>query len=211
MPIDAGALETADPLPDRFHAAWERSELAIDGELATDAGRAIWVQAGTLYVDVRGPGGFASDTCFAGTTKWREPHLAWTHLIDRAGPEDGADEGHITFDGDDLIEQGGFIAGAEHRYHERWTPLAGARAPLLAATAGDGISVRVGDHAAAVIDARAIAGPFAAAYWRLDTASATWQLELAVDGDITLLPPPLEPGARLPDGWTWITDGEVGA
>ena len=91
------------------------------------------MQAAALFVDVRGPGGFASDTCFAGTTKWSEPYLAWTHLIDRARAEEGEDtlegedKGHITFDGDDLIEEGSFIAGAERSYAERWTRLAGPR------------------------------------------------------------------------------------
>jgi hypothetical protein len=196
-------------LPSRFHGAWERSRLTVDGVAAADAGRAVWVQAGAVFVDVRGPGGFASDTCFAGTTKWSEPYLTWAHMIDRAGDEDGEDTGHITFDGDDLIERGSFIAGATRDYSERWTPLPGARAPVLAAVAETGLCVRVGDHAAAVIDDRDAGGGFAAAYWC--RSGSEWRVELEVDGDVGLLPPPLEPGAVLLDGWNWHTDAEVDA
>jgi len=210
------ALDTGDTdLPARFFGAWERSALTLDGEAVADAGRAVWVQAATFFVDVRGPGGFASDTCFAGTTKWSEPYLAWTHVIDRAGPEEGADavegedRGHITFDGDDLIEEGSFIAGAERAYAERWTRLAGPLTPVLAAASPGGLSVRVGDHAAAVVDRRATGGAFVAAYWR--RGDSEWRLELDVDGDVASLPPPLEPGAALTDGWHWQTGAEVPA
>jgi hypothetical protein len=203
VPLDTGDAS----LPARFYGAWERRRLTLDGEAVADAGRAVWVQAGTLFVDVRGPGGFASDTCFAGTTKWSEPYLAWTHLIDRAGAEDGEDRGHITFDGDDLIEEGSFIAGSERAYAERWTRLAGPLAPVLAAASPGGLSVRVGDHAAAVVDRRATGGEFVAAYWRW--RESEWRLEVQVDGDVAALPPALEPGAGLMDGWHWRTEAEV--
>jgi hypothetical protein len=202
-------------LPPRFHGAWERSALTLDGEAVIDAGRAVWVQAATFFVDVRGPGGFASDTCFAGTTKWTEPYLAWTHTIDRAGAEagqdtdDGEDRGHITFDGNDLIEEGSFIAGAERSYAERWTRLPGPLLPVLAAASPNGLSVRVGDHAAAVVDARAEGGAFVAAYWQW--RDSEWQLQLEVEGDVASLPPPLDPGAALADGWHWRTQAEVTA
>lgn len=198
-----------DELPARFYGAWERSLLTIDGVAAADAGRAVWVQAGSVFVDVRGPGGFASDTCFAGTTTWSEPHLTWAHVIDRAGGEDGEDTGHITFDGDDLIERGSFIAGATRDYSERWTPLPGDRTPVLAAASATGLCVRVGDYAAAVIDDRDAGGGFVAAFWRW--TDSEWRAELEVDGDVALLPPPLEPGAALRDGWNWLTDAEVRA
>jgi hypothetical protein len=204
------ALDSGDiDLPARFFGAWERSALTIDGAPVTDAGRAVWVQAGAVFVDVRGPGGFASDTCFAGTTKWSEPYLAWTHVIDRAGAQDGEDRGHITFDGDDLIEAGSFIAGVERAYAERWTRLPGPLLPVLAAESADGLCVRVGDHAAAVVDRRHAGGPFVAAYWQWSNSS--WRLELEVDGEIAALPPPLEPGASLTDGWHWRTQAEVRA
>jgi Protein HRI1 len=210
------AVNTGDAgLPAHFFGAWERSALTLDGTPVADAGRAVWVQAGAAFVDVRGPGGFASDTCFAGTTKWSEPYLAWTHVIDRAGTEDGEDalegedKGHITFDGDDLIEQGSFIAGATREYAERWTRLPGPLAPVLAAASADGRCVRVGDHAAAVVDRRATGGEFVAAYWRW--SDSEWRLELEIDGEVASLPPPLEPGAALMDGWHWHTEAEVPA
>jgi hypothetical protein len=199
----AGVSPVMTGLPSRFVGAWERSELTVDGVAPADMGRAVWVQSEALYVDVRGPGGFASDTSFAGSTKWEAPYLEWSHAIDRATSHDGTDRGHITFDDDDLIEQGDFIAGEPHAYRERWRRLAGAREPTLAATGPGGIAVRVGDHAAAVVDRRAAGGGFAAHYLRRHDAS--WQTELYFEtGAGVSLPDPLSRAAPLPEQWKWI-------
>lgn len=188
-------------LPERFVGAWERAELTIDGEPVDDAGRVVWVQSGSAFVDVRGPGGFASDTSFAGDTAWDPPHLTWAHAVDRDPKSDGVDCGHITFDGVDLIEEGGFIAGQARTYQERWQPLPGALGGIvLAAITAGGVAVRVGDHEAVAVDRRSAGGGFAARYshW----SGARWDLELCIeDGAGVELPEPLEPGVLLPDGW----------
>lgn len=192
------------PLPARFLGTWERSDLCVDGVASAGAGRAVWVQSHTLFVDVRGPGGFASDTCFAGSTKWEDPYLEWSHTIDRATSHAGTDRGHIMFDGDDLIEQGDFIAGEPRAYRERWRRLTGTSELVLAATGPGGIAVRVGEHAAVVVDRRGRGGGFAAQYLRRHQRA--WQVELHVEsGDPVQLPEPLSPDAPLPDHWTWIS------
>lgn len=174
-------------LPPEFVGAWQRDDLHVDGRAVTDAGRAVWVEAGTAFVDVRGSGGFASDTCFAGTTSWSPPYLTWTHKIDRAASDHHDDRGRITFDGDDLIEEGDAIAGYALRYRERWRRLGGPVAPLVVQTADNAMAVRVGDHAAAVFDGRAIDGSFGARYWRHD--GVAWRCELALGDEVALRPP----------------------
>jgi hypothetical protein len=192
-------------LPARFFGAWERRDLTVDGIPAADAGRAVWVQAGPWFVDIRGPGGFASDTSFAGCTKWAEPYLEWEHTVDQERAAAGVDRGRITLDADDLLEEGGFIAGEHRSYRERWRRISGRPAPVLAAVGPGGVAVRVGDHAAVVLDERAHGRGFAAQYARL-TASG-WEAELLVDEGLPILmPAPLEPTAQLPTGWTWRTN-----
>ena len=109
-------------LPERFVGAWERTGVVVDGAPVPDAGRVVWVEAGTAYVDVRGPGAFASDTTFAGVTTWDEPHLTWAHTID-AELDGGVDVGLISYDGEDMIEEGEYEDGRVIRYAERWTRL----------------------------------------------------------------------------------------
>ena len=165
-------------VPPRFVGAWERRELVVDGEPVADAGRVVWVQADESFVDVRGPGGFASDTAFGGTTTWDEPYLTWSHPFDRAAGAEGVDRGHISFDGDDLIETGAFIAGAQRSYRERWCFLGGGE-PVLTSPFDGGLAVRVGPHAAAIVDRRATGGGFAARYQRL--VDDRWHTEIEID------------------------------
>lgn len=191
-------------LPSRFLGAWERRDLTVDDEVVADAGRAVWVEAGAAFVDVRGAGGFASDTCFAGATTWCDPHLSWRHTIDRdaSAVGDDADVGYITFDGDTLIEEGAHIAGTAAAYRERWVRLPGSDAPVTSATTEGGLAVRVGDHAAAVLDRRDAGGGFAAAYARFD--GERWVTELEVGDSDVELPRPLVQGGVLPTGWEWL-------
>lgn len=200
-------------LPDCFIAAWERHELVVDAVERADAGPAIWVQTPTWFVDVRGPGGFASDTSFAGTTAWDAPYLAWAHPIDLGRPagvvDDGADCGHITLADDDLIETGEHIAGVHATYRERWCRLAGARGPVLAAQSEHGLAVRVGDHAAAVVDQRAVGGGAIARYERFEAGRWVVAIELRRDAadersvSTPTLPAPLGTEHSLLAGWEW--------
>jgi hypothetical protein len=175
-------------LPTVFIGAWERHDLCVDGDIVTDAGRAVWIQTSAEFVDVRGAGGFASNTSFAGTTSWSDPFLTWTHTIDRATDDVHADRGHICFDVDDaLIEEGDAIAGRALPYRERWHRLDGTAEPCVVEAKSNSIGVRVGNHAAAVRDARGSGGGFGACYWRL--VDGVWVTEIAI-GDHTRLAPP---------------------
>ncbi len=193
-------------LPEKFIAAWNRSEAIVDGEVDVTAGPTVWVEAGSVYVDVRGPGGFASDMTFAGTTSWVEPHLTWAHAIDSYVESDGEDEGGdvglISYDGDAMIEQGEYVEdGRTIRYSERWEKLPGGDGPVLAAVTVGGIAVRVGEHASVVVDTRATGGAIAARYSHWD--GTAWQpgIEFGDEAALALLPAPLEPGTELPTGW----------
>jgi hypothetical protein len=190
-------------LPETFIAAWNRSEAIVDGEVVTDAGRTVWVEAGGAYVDVRGPGGFASDTTFAGSTTWVEPHLTWSHTIDANLESDGVDVGLISYDGEDMIEEGEYVAGRIIKYSERWERLPGGDSPVLAAVTGGGIAVRVGDHASVVMDRRSTGGAIAARYAHWDGTAWQPEIEFGDDAAVAQLPPPLEPGTEPPAGWSW--------
>jgi hypothetical protein len=190
-------------LPRCFVAAWERSEFVVDGEPVPDAGRAVWVEAGNAYVDVRGPGGLASGTTFAGTTAWDEPHLTWTHTIDAEPDGDGVDQGLISFAGDDLIEEGEFIAGRVVTYRERWQRIQGSDGPVLAAVTDGGIAVRVGDHASVVVDRRRTGGGIAARYDRWDGTAWCAELRFGDAWERDQLPGPLDPATAPPNGWSW--------
>ena len=188
-------------LPARFVAAWERGELGVDGEPVA-GGRAVWVEAGRAFVDVRGPGGFASDTTFAGTTSWSEPYLTWHRTVD-AEPDGGVDRGRITFVGDDLVEEGEYIAGRVVTYREHWHRLEGGAGTRLAAVTDGGVAVRVGDHAAVVVDLRPIGGGIAARYDRW--YGTAWQTEIGfgTEADRAQLPAPLDLDTGPPVGWSW--------
>jgi hypothetical protein len=190
-------------LPETFIAAWNRSEAIVDGEVVTDAGRTVWVEAGRAYVDVRGPGGFASDMTFAGSTTWVEPHLTWSHAIDADLESDGVDVGLISYDGEDLIEEGEFIAGRTIKYTERWERLPGGAGPVLAAVTDGGIAVRVGDHASVAMDRRSTGGAIAARYAHWDGTAWQPEIEFGDDAAVAQLPPPLAPGTEPPAGWSW--------
>jgi hypothetical protein len=190
-------------LPERFVAAWERSEFVVDGEPVAEPGRAVWVEAGDAFVDVRGPGGFASGTTFAGTTSWADSHLTWVHTIDAEPGDDGVDRGLISFVGDDLIEEGELIAGRVISYRERWQRLSGSEGLTLAAATDGGIAVRVGHHAAVIVDRRADGGAIAARYHRWDGTAWRTELEFGDRAERDRLPDPLQFESTPPPGWSW--------
>jgi Protein HRI1 len=189
-------------LPQEFIAAWARGELIVDGKPVEGAGRAVWVEAGTAYVDVRNGEGFASGTTFAGLASWDEPHLTWAHAID-AESDGGADVGLMSYDGDDLIEEGEYFDDRVVRYSERWVRLAGSDGAVLTASADGGLAVRVGDHASVIVTRAADGGGVAARYDCWDGSAWRTEIEYGAAAERSLLPPPLEPGAELPGGWTW--------
>lgn len=190
-------------LPAAFLGAWQRDGLEVDGTPVSDAGQAVWIEAGAAYVDVRGPGGFASNTCFAGTTAWDDPCLRWRHEIDADDGGEGVDIGRMSFAGADLIEEGEFIAGRALPYRERWRRLSGSDGPVLAAGSLDGnaLAVRVGDHAAVVVDGRSAGGGLSAAY--VQWTGRRWVTQISLGQSAGDLPEPLDRDVPLPAGWEW--------
>jgi Protein HRI1 len=189
-------------LPPELIAAWERSELIVDGARVEGAGRTVWVEAGVAYVDVRNGEGFASGMTFAGSTAWDEPRLTWTHTIDSES-DGGADVGLMSYDGDDLIEEGEYFDERVVKYSERWVRLAGSDGIVLVANAAGALAVRVGDHASVIVTRGAEGGGVAARYDHWDGSAWRTEIEYGADAERALLPLPLEPDADLPDGWSW--------
>jgi hypothetical protein len=142
---------------------WERVELALDGAVVPDAGRAWWVQAPSLFVDVRQEVGPEGGAAFGGTTSWDGLALTWHHLVDRSPPM-FPDTGRVHVDGDCLVEEGDGLAGAA-TYRERWRRVQGRHTPWVTRRKPGLVVVTVGDHVTSVRD-RAPSRSFAAACWR---------------------------------------------
>lgn len=183
-------------VPQRFVGAWEREHLEIDGREALGIGRALWIESGGTYVDVRAPGTIASGTSFGGRSAWRPPHLTWHHDLD-AHPVPGAvDRGELTLADDRIIERGTGIDGGTAAYEERWRRLPTTTLGVTIATHEHGIAVRVGDYAGLLL-ALPDHSPSARA-WRL--SGGRW-LDLISFGPPADHPEPDASGWRVTTGW----------
>jgi hypothetical protein len=198
-----GAEEAAagEPVPERFRGVWRRVSLAVDGEPPAEHADVVWVQTGRDFADIRVPhfgyGDIVTPACFAGTTRWDDPHLRWSHELDldrdpRApGDPADADVGHVRWDGADLIESGTLRRGDRTvAYVEVWRRLPGGDGVLLSRWSADRtrILVRAGDHAVTVADDRPSGGCFRACYRARRAGS--WGIELALGDGATALPAP---------------------
>lgn len=155
-------MPTSAELPPRFVGAWQRRSIALDGGEPFESHHVIWLQGPSLHADLRcplGPGG--GFTCFAGTTHWDAPFLRWRHEIELAQAA-GDDVGEVSWDGEDLVEQGTF---GTTRYREVWRRVGPAGAPVAEVRAVSSIVVTVGPHRLAVVDQRPRGGEFRATYW----------------------------------------------
>jgi hypothetical protein len=186
-------------VPRRFVGAWEREGLDIDGAPVPGIGRALWIEGGGTYVDVRAPGRVASGTSFGGRSAWRAPTFTWHHDLDLHPRPGRADRGELTLLDDHIIERGTGIDGGTAAYEERWRRLPTGSALALAAIAthDSGLAVRVGDHAALVYAPPGTRDAAARAWQR---ANGHWAcvITLGPAGDF---PTPDGAGWRLPRGW----------
>jgi len=192
-------------VPDWLVGPWERVALARDGEPVAGPGRTVWLEAGVAYVDVRGPGDDAPATGFAGRCEWRDARCRWIHDLDL--DVDGArrlDAGELVRAGDELLERGEDLDGVPGPYEERWRRLPGPPSPVAVLRAEGGLAVRVGDHAAAVLDDRPLGGGIVARYQR--RVGERWVDEIVVgDGPLARLPAPEDPaGWRSAPGWATV-------
>lgn len=187
-------------IPERFHGAWRRVSIAVDGGVPVEPSSVVWVQTSSAYADIRVPrlgfGDLQPAASFAGTTRWIEPHLHWRHDLDldpARSPDDPGDVGHVSWDGDDLVESGTFgDDGLEVPYIEVWRRMTGSDGATQQWVSPDGTHrfVRTGDHAITVADERPAGGAFRACY-RTRT-DGDWTVELVLGEDAVDLPIPSE-------------------
>jgi hypothetical protein len=193
-------------LPAAFLGVWERSELSVDGRPVADPGRAVWLETGSGFVDLRTGEGPDCPAAGGGTTTLDGATLVWSLDADSRAEQGlyrAVERGQVGFDGTDLVEEGSGTDGSPAAYRARWRRLPGVGgpwAPNLAAVTARGVAVRIGMHAAAVVDRGPAGGGIAAAYCRWD--GFVWRAALTFGDDPDDLPM-LEPGAVLPAGWTW--------
>ena len=180
-------------VPRRFVGAWQREHLEIDGSAVARIGRAVWIEAGGMYVDVRGPGRVASETSFGGRSTWRSPRFTWHHDIDLGPGAAGLDRGELTLDGDRIVERGVGLTADGVPYVEHWRRLPNRTAVTAVARHEHGLAVRVGDYAAAVCTETQ-----SARLWRC--AEESWSEWIAL-GSPGTLPQPSDTGLWLPRGW----------
>ena len=185
-------------VPRRFVGAWERAGLEIEGEAVRGAGRAVWIEAGGLYIDVRAPGTVASGTSFGGRSAWRAPRFTWHHDHDLDPHPGRVDRGVLTVAGDHIIEQGVGLHGGAGAYEERWQRVSAADCAPAIANNDRGLAVRVGDYAG-LIFAGSGPGSNAARLWQ--RVSGKWVGMISL-GARTETPVPDDSGWRLTRGWT---------
>ena len=183
-------------VPRRFVGAWEREHLEIDGRTAPGIGRALWIEGGGTYVDIRSAGTVASGTSFGGRSTWRSPVFTWRHDLD-AHPRPGSvDRGELSLVDDRIVERGVGIDGGTATYEEHWRRLPTANLDLTVAAHAHGIAVRVGDHAGLLV---ALPGaPAFARAWRF--ADGQWLDEITL-GSPGAHPEPRESNWQLTPGW----------
>jgi hypothetical protein len=177
--------------------------------------RALWLQAGSAYADLRVPVVHDGEVvCFGGTTEWDGRRLTWRHLLDRTAWH-GTDVGLVSWRGGDLVETGVLtVDGRRRQYEEVWRRIGVAGDDGMVVLAGEaddgrltGLLVAVGGHAVALADHRP-AGHFVAGSWRRRPGCrARWAAVDLVGGTAaTALPaPPL--GDPPPIGATLMDSG----
>ena len=192
-----------------MHGAWRRRSVSIDGGPHFETQHVVWIQAGTCYADLRVP--FATgavERCFSGRSGWDGDGEAyrWHHRLDLEGtpgaPSPAADDvGDLRAEGGAVIERGRFpTPSGAVSYEEVWERLPGDDGPFVALEAPDACLVRVGRHAATVVDGRRSGLAFSACY-RVH-ADGRWHA-VAVIGDGAGLPGPDD----APRKWTVVSRG----
>ncbi len=185
-------------VPRRFVGAWEREALEVGGAPVAGIGRALWIEGGGTYVDVRAPGSVASGTSFGGRSTWRAPVFTWHHDLDLHPRPGTADRGELILRDDLIIERGSGIDGGTAEYEERWRRRPAANVLAAIATHATGLAVRVGDHAALVFAPPAPRAPGARAW---QCRNGDWKCVITLGAEIDC-PGPDGSGWSLTRGWS---------
>jgi hypothetical protein len=149
----------------------------------------MWLQAVDAYIDVRGEGSYAGGACFAGESVWREPRFTWRHDIELGPTTDKVDSATLLRDGVRLIERGDHLCGHPGPYTEVWLRVSEPGDVAVVVHTQGGLAVRIGRHAAAIIDRRPLNGVAARYQHRRNGA---WHTELSSGSpsDLDALPVP---------------------
>lgn len=128
----------------RLRGRWVRTLLTTATGHRDDTTEVTWLQAGELYVDLRGPAGAVS-AGFAGRLVADGADAHWLRAIDLRPPRASPDQGRLDVDGDHLVETGG-----DGSYVEHWRRTSRPTDPVAATSLRHGddhaVLVRVGDH-----------------------------------------------------------------
>lgn len=188
-------------LPPELRGTWERVAFTIDDQPVETPARALWLQGGRGFADLRVPAAAGPVMCFAGTTSWDGRDLTWHHALD-IGEWVGADTGRVSWSHGDLVETGTMVIDGELRpYEEAWRRVDPDRTSVsvsvLRGEAADGslvgILVAAAHHAITLVDHRdGTAGAFAATSWR--RTGDDWVVGDRVGATVALpAPPPVIP------------------
>jgi hypothetical protein len=183
-------------VPRRFVGAWEREHLSIGGQDAAGIGRALWIETGGTYVDIRAPGSVASGTSFGGRSAWESPVFVWHHDVDTHPRPGSVDRGDLSVLDDCIVERGIGIDGGTAPYEERWRRLPTTNLDTAIAMHKHGVAARVGNHAAFVLALPA--GTTCARAWQYDNGRWIALISLGSPGEH---PEPHAAGWRLSAGW----------
>jgi hypothetical protein len=183
-------------VPSEFVGAWEREGLDVGGAVVHGVGRALWIESGGTYVDVRAPGTVASGTSFGGRSTWHQPVFTWHHDLDLHPRAGSIDQGELAWVADRIVERGAGIEGGTTPYEERWRRLPNPNAVIAIARHPCGLAVRVGDYAGLIL-----ATPAAASARAWQYLNGRWIPTITL-GPGRDLPEPAGSGWCRTRGWT---------
>ena len=170
---------------------WQRESLAINSREPFEDSRVVWLQTPSRYADLRvsiDPGKATSQAC-AGTQKWQNSVLTFHHDLDLSGsyPED---IGHISWQGETMIEQGNVKINNENiHFRERWRRCSSAKPDYQTLENREpngqllGIAICVAEHSLIINHTR----DFGAGYFKF--TNSCWQRQWATGHDVTHLLP----------------------
>lgn len=128
----------------RLSGRWIRTLLTTTDGHRDDTTEVTWLQAGELYVDLRGPAGAVTEG-FAGRLVADGSYAHWLRTIDLKPPSLTSDQGHLEADGDLMVE-----TGRDGSYVEHWRRTSAPTDPVAAVSlrhvGSQAVLVRVGDQ-----------------------------------------------------------------
>ncbi|MGL6235607.1 MAG: hypothetical protein ACRC20_09710 [Segniliparus sp.] len=123
---------------------WRRTLFAL-GEFRDESTQVWWLQARTLFVDLRLPSGSATPEGFAGQLVQEGDVFEWRRVVDLRPSAGAPDAGLLRFEGETLVE-----TGVHAPYREHWAREGGSEdvwaAELVGGAGERAVVVRVGSR-----------------------------------------------------------------